>query len=176
MYRSLTKSLLAASILFSIQVAHADHLLQCPSVDALSAYHVELSLPFAYNAKDKSVKFVSVALDQGAKDELAGKGIVLYPVPASFTDNPATKTQEIMNQLILETPAPVTYRFAEGASVPMCVYALPGKQHFTAFLFANDFEDTDTNDVGMKANASQKPKNRHEQAMRLIKNIGPTAF
>ncbi len=174
MYRILTKSCLTASIFLGMQAAHADHLLQCPAANELSAYHVELSLPFAYSAQEKAVKFVSVAFDKNGK-ELADKGVILYPVPASFTDNPATKTQEILSQLTLETPTPVTYQLDENTYLPMCVYALPGKSHFTAFLFANDFEDNNVNDAGMKANASKKPKNRHEQAMQLIKNMGPTA-
>lgn len=170
----LIKSLLMASVACGMSSAHADHLLVCPSAATVSTYNFEFSLPYAYHQQTKTVNFIVAALDKNPDEEVPHSGLVLYPVPVSFTDDPAVKTREVLSQLTLETPTPVTYRLGDGGQTPMCIYAIPGNNHFTAFLFADDFEDTDSSNTGIKAKKSQKPKNRHEQAMNLIKKIGPS--
>lgn len=129
-------------MLSNLQTSWADHLINCPDVSELTGYHVELSVPITFYAKNKSVQFASVALDRHSLYAEPHRVMVLYPIPTGLAGNPTENTKAVIGQLQLETPTAVTYSWGEDIKqIPMCIYSMPGKNHFTAFLFENSGED-----------------------------------
>ncbi len=164
--RAMLNSFLSASLVLAMQAAHADHLVQCPSVETLNTYSFGAALPYAYQQSNQSLQVISVVIDPTS----AGKvGLVIYPVPVALTGDPEIATIDVVSQLQLETAAPVSYRLAAGMNVPMCVYTLPGKQNVTALLFSQEHESDDNQPLDLKS--IQKKPSKREQAMKFLKFV-----
>ena len=141
--RRFTKLVLGLALTSTVSTALADHLLECPTAEAVGRFSYGGALPYSYSAHTKIVQFVSVSIEKVRQIEQPRYGLVMYPVPVSLTDDPVTQNRLLLQQLVLETPTPVNYRIAPRTTIPMCIYTVPGKEQLTAFLFSNDQEDDD---------------------------------
>ena len=166
MHHPLKKLFLIIACVFSMQTGYADHILECPSVETLSTYNFGIALPYSYNKSAKLVNFVSVALEPG---NYGRSGLVIHPVPVTFSADPEVKTRFLINQLVLETNKPVPYRISSNNTISMCLYSLPGKNKLTAFLFITDFEDNEAQIFASKS--SKDTVNKAEQALKFLKYV-----
>ena len=126
-------------LLISTQTAFADQT-KCPSIDTLSTFHYEGSVPYGYDQYTKGMKALAIASPRkGIRQELdADKLFIVYPMTVSADEKPQHSMRTLIQKLSLENDVPQTYRLGGDFSVDLCAYILPGNEQVNALLYIDN--------------------------------------
>jgi hypothetical protein len=134
---------LLTCITSNVTFAGSADLTTCPLVGNIKTSHLELTLPYGYNIHTNTMDTLVVANYPAHANQTFN--FLIRPVHVKTNENLIDNVNLIISQLQPVSNTPLTIHLNdEDGDLSVCPYHIPGDESVTAFLIADD--DDNTND------------------------------